>query len=58
MVIMGLGGKMLNQIPAQILRRPQNEDNLKDKDDKRFSHKDMVLLALLSFFMASLPNQV
>ena len=55
---MGLRGKMSNQIPAQMLRRPQNEDNLKDKDDKRFSHKDMVLLALLSFFMASLPNQV
>ena len=55
---MGLRGKMSNQIPAQILRRPQNEDNLKDKDDKRSSHKDMVLLALLSFFMASLTNQV
>ena len=33
---MGLGAKMQNQGPAQILIRPQNEDNLKDKDDKRF----------------------
>ena len=55
---MGLSGKMSNQIPAQILRRPQNENNLKDKDDKRFSHTDMVLLALLSFFVAFLANQV
>ena len=47
---MELGAKMPNQIPAQILRRPQNEDNLKDEDDKRFSHTAMVFSALLSFF--------
>ena len=47
---MGLGAKMPNQFPAQILRQPQNKENLEDKEDKRFSHTAMAFSALLSFF--------